>query len=71
MPSFRCVLHTHHPRQVAKKGVKDGEWIMLGFIVFGLAVLKKILGPAKLALELVVTSFFSYLFLSLAQGGDM
>ena len=41
---------------------------MLGGILIGLTVLKLILGPTKFALELVVTSFFSYLFITLAQG---
>ena len=54
--------------QVAKKGVQHGEWIMLIGIMFGLGLVRKIIAPAKFVLELVVTSFFSYFFVNLANG---
>ena len=41
---------------------------MLIGIILGLGLMKKILDPAKFILELVVTTFFSYFFINLANG---
>ena len=57
-----------YPQQAGKKGFKNGEWAVVGFIILGLGAVKKLLDPAKFVLELVVTSFFSYLFINLSQG---
>jgi len=54
-------------KTVRKQKIKGSETIGVAGILLGMVFMKKFLGPAKFLLELVVTSFFSYYFLALAN----